>query len=295
MVTILICYQIGTPEILRTTLGSIARHTKDSDYKIVIAFIGEQNDFDCEYEDIATLSNVILRPLTLDEPEAMTRTHGAMIDKVVPDIDTELLLTLDSDCFPIASGWLEDLIKMIQNGAGCSGILHPWSPPPKDMLKSKIEYRVRSQHCWETTHVACQLINVDFLKSLNTTFKDGDDTGLLIPMAIKKIGKKIEGFKPSRCPMPEGNFDAEFNRYTCIVFGDKMFHLGGYTRENAFDDDAVLDGFFNWAKNRIAKEDGAEFLLDDDLSHTFIFDKEAEVAKEKMQRLFGLSSQRMEG
>jgi hypothetical protein len=40
---------------------------------------------------------------------------------------------------------------------------------------------------------------------------------------------------------------------------------------------------------------GAEFLLNDRFSYKFKFDREEAVAKEKMQRLFGLKAQRMVG
>ena len=119
-------------------------------------------------------------------------------------------------------------------------------------------------------------------------YNDGDDTGLAIPRALKKMGKHCVGYGATRCPKSSSNdFQAEFNRYVGLVFGDKVYHHGGYTRVAIMDDDTVMRDEFGWALDRVIEESGAEFLLDDGESYRFQFDREEEVHEEKMDRIFG--------
>ena len=295
-VTIVIAYQKGTSPILSVCLESIKRHTAEVMHQILIL---TRRDGELEPEVCALAESHRAAICELDIPQT-NAVHGTMLDLVIPsNIPSDYVLTMDSDCFPIADGWLSDLLGMMDNGAKLTGILHPWAPPPPELLKNTIEYRVRSQHCWEGTHVACQLVKVSDLVDLvaaGANYKGGDDTGLLIPLLAKKARWKIDGFKPTRCPKPAmEDFDPEFNRYVAQIFGDKVFHLGGYTRTAAFGDTKVFDNNFGWATQKILDNQGAEFLLDDSLSYKFKFDKEEEVAQEKMQRLFGMKNSQMKG
>jgi len=242
------------------------------------------------------------------DTDVSSRVHGIMLDSYLPDsVNTEYVMTLDSDCFPVADGWLESLVAMLNGEARVVGILHPWAPPG-DLSKSSIEWRVRSQHCWESTHVACQMLRTEDLKelkSLGAVYNGGDDTGLLIPKIAKQQGWKIDGFKVSRCPNPvaAGNasgevqgeiLDPEFNRYVCLVFGDMVYHHGGFSRMASFGDEQVFERTFGWVNKKVLEE-GATWLLDDTMSYQFKFDQEEEVAAEKMQRLFGMKDDRMLG
>jgi hypothetical protein len=294
MITIVICYQEGTGPILLANLASIERHSVGVSYQILIVTRKGSSD------NQQFLSELYLHyPVKIIEvdisSDVTSHVHGMMLDTVIPkNIETEYVLTLDSDCFPVASGWLNDLLEMMQNGAKIVGILHPWAPPPLNMDRKKIEFRVRTQHCWESTHVACQMLKVSDLISLGVKYNTGDDTGLAIVAAAKSRGWKIDGFKVNRCPLPEiGHIDPEFNRYVCLIFGDKVYHHGGFTRTISCGDEPVLKNEFGWVENELIVKRGAEFLLNNSVSYMFKFDREEEVAKEKMQRLFGLKSQVM--
>lgn len=286
MVTIVICYKKGTGDILSINLASLARHTKDVPYKVdIVVARGDKDD------GLATVNAcfpVNIHEVSVDSTNS-NKMHGAMLDAHIPSIDSEYVMTLDSDCFPMANGWLSNLLNMMDNGAEVVGILHPWAPPPSNMNQKRIEWRVRSQHCWNNTHVACQMLRVSKLKELGAKYNAGDDTGLAIVATAKAKGLKIDGFKPTRCPKPViGKLDPEFNRYQCIVFGDSMYHHGGWTRTNVGTDKPLFEDEVGWVAERIMKERGAEFLLEDNLSYKFKFDREEEVAKEKMDRLFGM-------
>lgn len=291
-VEIVVCYRAGTMAILEACLSAIERHTKDVEYSVTVL---TQTDGLAEAFRICN-DRVKLLEASVQGHPVSSRIHGAMLDYYLPDkAEAGKVLTLDSDCLPIADKWLSDLLGMMDAGARLVGILHPWAPPPDNMEKNKMEWRVRSQHCWQTTHVACQMLSVADLKELGAKYNAGDDTGLLIPKAAKAKGWKVDGFKPSRCPKGVvGRIDPEYNRYNCVVYGDRVVHVGGVTRQTALKDNVVWDAEFGWAKERILRDGEAEFLLDEQLSYRYKFDREEEVSAERMQRLFGLKAQRME-
>lgn len=294
MVTIVICFQSGTESMMEVCLGSIARHTRFP-YELIVA----SRDSDLDELDIMLgkmpCESRVVRLDMVCPGYTTSRVHGMMLDQVIPDmVESEYVLTLDSDAFPMADGWLEELVAMVQNG-GCSGILHPWGPPPENMARDRIEWKVRSQQCWKHTHVACQLVRTDFFEETDVKFNAGDDTGLLIPQKMVELGLSVRGFKPTRCPKPlDSDFDAEFNRYVGIVYGDRVYHHGGFTRIS-MGDGPIFDKNFGWVFRAILVENGSEWLLDDEKSYIFQFDKEEDVALEKMARLFGMESQRMPG
>jgi len=214
-----------------------------------------------------------------------------MLDKAVSMgvVSSEFVLTLDSDCFPVVDGWLSGLVGMM----GCrkvaaAGVLHPWAPPPAGMDGELVEWRVRSQHCWDRTHVACQLVRTEEAfrcAEEGHGYASGDDTGLGLLGALLEGGRTCAGYAPTRCPLPALDFDPEFNRSSCVVYGDAVVHVGGYTRVEVGGDEPFLEEAFGWAVGRILEEKGAEFLLDDGLSYRYVFDREEEVARDKMRRM----------
>jgi hypothetical protein len=212
-----------------------------------------------------------------------------MLDKFLQtnDVKTEFFMTMDSDCFPISYKWLNGLIDMMNSGVMLTGIMHPWAPPPSDLDHKRIDWRVRSQQCWETTHVACQMLRYKDLQALGVSYAGGDDTGLLIPMEVKKRGGIINGYRVTRCPKPKDGSDPEFNRYVSLVFGDRIYHHGGFTRIATMGDKPILQDAYGWVLPEILAHHGASFLLSDEFSYEFKFDREELVAKEKMDLVFG--------
>jgi len=289
-VTVIICHQAGTAPMTEVCLEALARHTND--YQPIVLM--RAGTIDIEAVSVVEGNGALLVEVDVDIPtEVSSRIHGALLDAYIPsNINTEMVMTLDSDCFPVADGWMDDLLGMLDSGARVAGILHPWEPPPESMDHHKLEWRVRSQHCWETTHVACQMLRTDDLRELGVKYNVGDDTGLLIPLEAKKRGWRVDGFRVTRCPMPAKGAveDPEFNRYVCLVFGDKMYHHGGYSRTTTLGDNPVMAGSFGQVAEKVIFERGAEWLLNDAESYKFKFDREQQVADEKMSRLFGLGA-----
>jgi len=296
-VVIVTCYVRGTHEMMSACLSSIQRHTKEPVSVIVAAQEGnlDQGLFDAVKCFTGEISVEVVE--VLDRFIKEGHEHGCILDRVFEtEVSSEYVLTLDSDAIPMVDGWLKALRLMMTDEVCTAGILHPWGPPPEGMKETLLEWRVRSQHCWETTHVACQMIrrkDVEELRKIGIGFASGDDTGLGMVKEMKKRGRVCAGFKPTRCPKPAVEFDAEFNRYSCVVYGDSVIHVGGHTRVTVDGDDAVFNKAFGWAVDMVLEDGGAEFLLDDENAHRYALDREDEVSSEKMQRLFGLESQRM--
>jgi hypothetical protein len=295
MITIVTCYVRGTHEMMQACISSIEKHTKFKRFSVIIA--AQEGNLDDGLFNVVSSSDLPIEVVEVpDRFISQGREHGCILDKVMESITTDYVITMDSDTIPIKDGWLGDLFDLMDESVCTAGILHPWSPPPSDMKKDKIEWRVRSQHCYETTHVACQLIRMEDVKKLKgqgIVYASGDDTGLGMVKALKEQGSICKGFLPTRCPKPAVEFDAEFNRYECVVYGDAVIHVGGYTRTTIDGDDAVFNKAFGWASARILEEGSAEFLLSDENAYLYKFDREEEVSEEKMQRLFGLRDQRM--
>lgn len=295
-VTIVCCYRTGTLRMMEACARAVVRHTK-MDYEfLIVTRDAEPGELDGVLGAFCPSTAMVLRVDVLDGPGV----HGRMLDEAlasgVARHGAPFVLTLDSDCLPVADGWLAGLhAGVVRAGVGAAGILHPWAPPPADMGRDTIEWRVRSQHCWESTHVACQLVPREFATHFGVGFADGDDTGLEVVKLIKTMGLRCEGFMPSRCPLSMTDFDPELNRQVGVVYGDMVYHHGGHTRVSACGGDAALRRSFGWALDRVLEEGGAEWLLDDAVSHRYALDREEEVAAEKMKRLFGFDSWRVEG
>lgn len=300
-VSIVICWEPGTDAMLSACLASIVRHTKDVNYEIVLAC----KDIEGPMAPVPVLSiplppNTRYRYVPVQSIIGRLRFHGAILDGVIPEyVGAGYVLTLDSDCSPIADGWLSGLIAMLKDDVHVAGILHPWSPPDPEMNRKSLEWRIRSQHNWEHTHVACQLMrraDIELLRKEGHSYVLGDDTGLDITLAAAARRWKTAGYKPTRCPIPFGtNLDPEFNRYASVVYGDKVYHHGMATRMAVMGDKQVFGKSFHWCEKLVLWGKGAEFLLEPEFSYCYKFDREEEVAKEKMARVMGLDGQRMPG
>ncbi len=289
---IVICYKYGTRQILRACLKSILKYTNNS-YNVMVVFNRNNCEFDA-FEELNIIPNKILHTVKIDNVKTKSGIHGLMLDSVIPDIDSKYVMTLDSDCFPVAKDWLSGLINMINEGAGCAGILYPFSPPPADMQDNMTEKRIRKHHCWNNTHVACNLIKTDLLRELikehNVKYCGGLDTGELVTRAINDRGLPIRGYKVTKCPKASpGNIDEEFNRYVSLIYGNRVYHHGGYTRESVCGDKPVqISEYFEWARKEVINTSSAEFLLNDENSHNFRWDREKEVSDFQIKLLFGL-------
>lgn len=282
MVTIFIAHAVGTPRVLQACVSSILRHDAGCDYQIHLygtqeaiaeaaAVCPEHRNIEfCEVHEAADFDNSRQHMALLDE--AMKREQG-------------LVLTLDNDCFPVADGWLAELVQWHEEGYVLPGILWPWEPPAPEVRQKNIEWAIRSYQNWNNTWVACQLVHTDFIHDFSLTYGgDGNDTGFKLIDKVTELGLPMKGWMPSRCARPEwaSAFDPEFNRQLCVFYGDKVFHVGGAARKTI---GINLDPRELWgeAVELTLRKRGAEWLMNDEKSHRFRFDREAEVTDFKMR------------
>lgn len=282
-VTIIVSVGGASQNILETCVASIRRHTSDSDYKLLFAcpshqgnpasYVADAENIPIAFEDIA------------DDDMSGSAVHGRLLDRIIQNtLDTDLFLTLDADCFPVDDSWLTILRNYIEEGAGVSGILCPYAPPPSDM-KEGLEHRIRSHLCWNNTHVACQMTRKSIIDKLGVGFRSGDDTGLAIPMAAHASGWCVKGLMPTRCAKPEEDVEPELNRETCVIFGDSVYHHGKGCREEL--NRGLPEEPWDKIRSEVLSHRGAEFLLRSDMSHEYVFNREEEAAHIKVMDVMG--------
>lgn len=286
MVTIILSYAAGTERVLRTCIAALDRYKAGHPYRIHVYG-------DCE----AAREAVRIRDSRLDidimpvqVPAGLTSSarHMVILDEAM-QMENGLVLTLDSDCFPVADGWLADLVRWHDEGCLLPGILWPWQPPTPDVQKNAIEWKIRKYHNWNNSWVACQLVHTDFIREFKLSYGGRvEDTGFALIDKANELGKPIKGWLPTRCAKAEwaNAFDNEFNRLMCVVYGDKMFHIGGATQKTV-GHDVDPRGLYAGAVEKTLLRRGAEWILEDGNSHAYRFDREDEVVAFKMNCMYG--------
>ena len=136
--------------------------------------------------------------------------------------------------------------------------------------------------------MACQLVHTDFIHDHKLSYGGcTEDTGFPLLDKAMELGLQMTGWMPTRCARAAwaSAFDNEFNRLKCVVYGDKMFHIGGMSRKaTGRNIDPV--GLYEEAVEMVLRRRGAEWILDESRNyHAYRFDKEAEVTDYKMKYL----------
>ena len=286
-VELAVSYASGTLPVLEACLAALRRHVPSPDVAVVARVLAGDA---AAFEEARPLAGDGVSVVLHDSTGARTSSgrHARMLDAALKEAVCDYFMTLDSDCFPVADGWLDGLLRMLDEGASVSGILWPWVPPPPTVRRNTIEWRLRRQHCWERTQVACQLARTDFLRGNGLRFADpdGDDNNFGLMDKVKAMGAKVSGLMPTRCALPDAkDFYPEFNRHVCVVYEDLMYHHGGASRE-AKREFHVDPGLFGTARKRVLDEKGAEFLLAPGNSHGYKMNAEEDVAQLKMRMAY---------
>jgi len=281
MVTIIPTYTAGTMPLIQTYFACMERHDAGCSYtmKMYTDMAGKE-----EVESLCKEKGVEV--FGVDLPTEMTGTpkHARLLDAAIKKEDG-LVLTMDSDCLPVADGWLAELVEFHEQGAVLSGILWPWEPPPKELPRDTIDYRVRKNHNWTNTWVACQLVSALWVKKHDLLYANGDDTGFELAEKAKELGLGMKGWMATRCALPGQRgmgFDPEFNRIMCVVYGDKMLHIGGASGRAH---QRILDpvGLYNEVVDRILCMKNADWVMEEGNNWRYTLEREAEVAELKMR------------
>lgn len=285
MVTVLMTYVAGIQRMLDVTMKALLRH--DPGYPYSLRIITDERDAQGRAEASKWASHAEVASYHVGTAGTGSGQHGRLLDKAVREVDSWFFLTLDSDCFPVADGWLKTLVDMQSDDVAASGILWPWVPPPETVSTATIEWRVRKYHCWSNTQPACQLVRTRLMTDHGWKFADpeGDDTNHGFMVKAQAAGYRVVGLLPTRGPLPDEQFDPEMNRHESLVFGDLIYHHVGASRE-CRGDMPVKSDVFSKARERVYNEAGAEWMLQDGNAHVFAMDREEEVAQFKMQMLY---------
>jgi hypothetical protein len=283
LVTIVVSGGGASEKMLTTCLEALGRHRGETHSTTLVVAPSHQM---AESWAVTQKMGIPFRSFGVGQDRLSgSRTHASVLDQVVPHVETPYMLTLDADCFPVADDWLDELMDMIGEGAAVAGILHPYAPP-MGMSRCSIEYRIRSQLCNLNTHVACQLVGVETLtrRLRGIGFSDGDDTGLAIPVQARKMGMRVRGLPLTGCAKVDHDWqEMESNRECCLMFGDKVYHHGGGSRE--VQDKGSPLAAWNDVRKRVLEE-GAEFLLKEDGAlFRYEFLHEEEVAEQMVSRI----------
>ena len=282
MTTIVICYAAGTERVLRACLSSLGRHDAGEYFKVKV-----YTDPDGLSEAASYCSSFQGTPEVVQCPEELSgsRKHGFLLDEAMRR-EKGIVLTLDSDCFPVADGWLGQLVGKYQDGIWMPGIQWPWEPPSPTADKESIEWRIRNVQNWSNTWVVCQLVDTMFVRDCGLSYMSGDDTGFAIIEAMRSQGYSHSGFMPTRCARPTwaSGFDPEMNRHMCVIYGDCMIHLGGGSAE-VDGKEFEYNHLFAEPIEMTLRKASADWLLNDDNSHRYRFDNEKEVSAFKMRMM----------
>ena len=281
MVTIIPTYTFGTMSLIQTYLACMKRHDAGCPYVMKI-YTDKQGE--AEVRPLCEEKGIELFGVSLPVEMTGTPKHARLLDEALKNEDG-LALTMDSDCLPVADGWLAELVGLHEQGAALPGILWPWKPPTADLPHSTIDWRIRRRHNWMNTWVACQLVDASWVKKHKLRYIHGDDTGFELAEKAEELGLEMKGWIATRCALPGRRgmgLDPEFNRAVCVVYGDKMLHIGGASGRVH---QRILDpaGFYDDVVDRILCSKGADWIMDDGNNYKFTYEREDEVVDFKMK------------
>jgi hypothetical protein len=154
----------------------------------------------------------------------------------VPE-ETEFVVTLDTDSFPIRDGWLENILGRLRDGVTLAGI---W----RDEMAPEIRPYVHPS-CLATRRATLVGLGIDFAR------KDGQDVGQNITAAVLADGGRISRLRRSNA--------RNLHFLLAGIYGDLVYHHGAGSRHASFwtSDDAEAD-----EAARIALRDAAFRDLD---------------------------------
>jgi hypothetical protein len=153
--------------------------------------------------------------------------HPAALDRLCRRVprDTEYIVTMDSDAFPVRDGWLENLLGRLNQGATLTGI---W----RDEMAPHIEPFV---------HPSCLAMRRSTRRTLGVRFSStrGQDAGQAVTKAVLAAGGRISRLRRSNALNP--------HFLMAGIYGDLIYHHGAGSRRARFwtsrsdtDDDEAL-------------------------------------------------------
>jgi hypothetical protein len=193
-------------------LRQIERHTPGADHRVLVY---DQSRLP-EHDEILRAHGVEL----FRDPEGRHMPHADALDLLTEHAaDAEFIVTLDTDAFPIADGWLEQLTASLRGGAAVAGIY-------RDEMEPEIRPFI---------HVSGLCIRRETLLGLDVSFArdKGQDTGQNITDALTAMGKRVD-------PLVRSN-RRNFHFLIGGLYGDLLYHHGAGSRHAKFWTSTDLD------------------------------------------------------
>jgi hypothetical protein len=217
---------------VRLFLQQLERHTPEDAYDLLVWD-------NSRLPDQLALLEASPRATVFSESQGKDVRHGRALDRLLKNLpeETEYVVTLDTDSFPIRDGWLENLLGRLRDGATLAGV---W----RDEMAPEIRPYV---------HPSCLAARRETLAGLGINFarEEGQDVGQNITAAVLAGGGSISRLRRSNA--------RNFHFLLAGIYGDLVYHHGAGSRHASFwtSDDAQAD-----EAARIALRDAAFQDLD---------------------------------
>jgi len=193
---------------IRLCLEQLERHTSESAYEALVW----DNSFLPEHLEILEVSP---RVSVFSERETQAdERHPRALDRLLREVstETEYVVTLDTDAFPIRDGWLDELLGRLDAGAWMTGV---W----RDEMAPEVEPFV---------HPSCLASRRDTLLHLNAVFRrsGGQDVGQNITKTVLAAGGRISPLRRSNA--------VDLHFLMAGIYGDLVYHHGAGSRHANF-------------------------------------------------------------
>jgi hypothetical protein len=192
---------------IRLCLECLERHTPDGSYAV---YVWDNSALPEQLELLEANPHVSV----FSAKEHKDVRHGRALDRLlreVPD-ETEYVITLDTDSFPIRDGWLENVLGRLRDGAAIAGV---W----RDEMAPEITPYV---------HPSCFAVRLETLRELGISFarEGGQDVGQNITAAVLEAGGTVSRLRRSNA--------RNVHFLLAGIYGDLVYHHGAGSRHASF-------------------------------------------------------------
>jgi hypothetical protein len=193
---------------IRLCLEQLERHTDAASHDILVW----DNSFLAEHLKLLEASP---RVSVFSDCERKDVRHGRALDRLLRKVppETEYVVTLDTDAFPVRDGWLENLIGRLERGASLVGV---W----RDEMAPEIRPYV---------HPSCLAARRETLVGLGVQFAragGGQDVGQNLTQAVFAAGGRVSGLRRSNA--------RNVHFLLAGLYGDLVYHHGAGSRHATF-------------------------------------------------------------
>lgn len=193
-------------------LRQIERHSRSSSYEVLVW----DNSWIPEHRRVLRRDPRVKRFKPRDESRALR--HAPSLNRLVQKVrpETEFIITLDSDSFPIRDGWIENLTGRLSDDVWLAGVWRDEMVPRKPPFIHPCGLAVRRERLHQ--------LGVGFAKG------SGADVGFNLTEAAQAAGARVSTLRRSNYWNPHFLMGA--------IYGDMIYHQGAGSRAPKFSADS---------------------------------------------------------